>query len=168
MWRGISNLIDQIKTCESVGATSAALAMSYICLDTMAFLSLPGDRETQGRTDFVEWVDTYLKAHPEQPYQYQGLDVYGARCAMLHAFGSEVDFHARFPDTKIFGYNDGGKHILNPEIDPRLVLIGTASFFNDVISAVESFMELCVQNGDMRSLIERRLPRILAVIPIPK
>lgn len=168
MWNGISGLIGQIQTCEAVGATSAALAMSYICIDTMSFLSLPDDRETQGRADFVAWVDTYLKGHADQTYQYQGLDVYGARCAMLHAFGSEVDFHERFPNTKIFGYHDGGRHTFDPAIDQRLVLIGTASFFNDVITAVGEFMEACQQNEDLRLRVERRLPRVLAIFPVPK
>jgi hypothetical protein len=166
MWKGISGLIGQIKTCEAIGATSAALAMSYICLDTMTFLSLPNDRETQRRADFVAWVDAYLKGHPEQVYQYQGLDVYGARCAMLHAFGSEVNFHNQFPNAKIFGYNDGGRHIYNPTIDPRLVLIGTASFFDDVIKAVVAFMAVCQQNEDLRESVERRLPKVLATFPI--
>ena len=168
MWKGISGLISQIQTCEAAGATSAGLAMSYICLDTMTFLSLPNDRETQGRADFVAWVDTYLKAHPDQTYQYQGLDVYGARCAMLHAFGSEVNFHTQFPNAKIFGYNDGGRHIFDPAIDPRLVLIGTASFFDDVIKAVGGFMTVCQQNDELRARVERRLPRVLATFPVPK
>jgi hypothetical protein len=38
-----------------------------------------------------------LKGHEDQPYKYRGLDVYGARCAVLHAFGTEVDFHNKTP-----------------------------------------------------------------------
>ncbi len=140
--------------------------MSYVCIDTMAFLSLPVEKESQGRTDFISWVDTYLKGHETQPYQYRGLDVYGARCAVLHAFGAEADFHQKYPDAKKFGYHDGGKHAYDPNIDKKLVIIGTASFLNDVVRAVGAFMEECENNAALRQRVEARLPKVLANFPI--
>lgn len=102
MWEGISGLVAEIKRCEAAGATTAAVSMAFICIDTMAFLALPAGKDKQARTDFITWVDTYLKGHEDQPYQYRGIDVYGARCALLHAFGSEADYHQRYPDVKKF------------------------------------------------------------------
>jgi hypothetical protein len=43
----------------------------------------------QSSPDFKEWVDTYLKTHPEQPYHYRGKDVYAARCKL---FGTVLFF----------------------------------------------------------------------------
>jgi hypothetical protein len=166
MWDGIKALVAEIKTCEQVGATASAVAMAYICIDTMAFLSLPVDRVTQGRADFIEWVDAYLKGEPEQPYQYRGIDVYGARCAVLHAFGSDVDFHEKNVDTKKFGYHDGGKHAYDSTVDDRLVIIGTASFINDVLHAVTAFMDACQADPGLRKRVETRLPKVLATFPI--
>jgi hypothetical protein len=136
MWGSVRGLINEITQCEAAGATTAAIAMAFVCIDTMTFLALPAGRDTQGRSDFIGWVDTFLKAVPEQPYQYRGLDVYGARCALLHAFGSESDYHVKYPEAKLFGYHDGGKHAVDPQVSKRLVLIGTASFLNDVKIAV--------------------------------
>ena len=110
MWDAINGLIDEIKLCERAGATSSAVVMAFVCMDTMAYLSLPADREKQSKADFIAWVNSYLKGHEDQPYQYRGLDVYGARCSMLHAFGSDSDFHETNRDAKRFGYHDGGKH----------------------------------------------------------
>ena len=53
--------------------------------------------------------------------------MYGARRALLHAFGSKVDFHEKYPEAEKFGYHDGGKHAYDPAQDERLVIIGTAS-----------------------------------------
>ena len=166
MWSAIRGLIEEIKKCQTSGSTTAAIAMAYICIDTMAFLSLPTGRESQGRGDFVNWVDMYLKGAPEQPYQYRGIDVYGARCAVLHAFGSDTDFHQQNPDSKIFGYHDGGMHALNPNVSERLVIIGTATMLNDVIIAVGTFIEACKADMDIRTRVESRLPKILANFPI--
>lgn len=166
MWKAIGGLIEEIKRSEVAGATTAALAMSFICIDTMSFLSLPLDRSKQGRADFIAWVDTYLKGHKDQPYQYRGLDVYGARCALLHAFGSETDYHQQFPDAKHFGYHDGGKHAYDPAQNERLVLIGTASFLNDVIHAVGEFMEACKADPTLRGRVETKLPSVLQTFPL--
>lgn len=166
MWDGVKGLIAEIKTCEKAGATTSAVAMAFVCIDTMTFLALPAGRETQGNADFIAWVDQHLKGHADQPYQYRGLDVYGARCAVLHAFGSESDFHEKNKDAKKFGYHDGGKHGYDPAVDERLVLIGTASFLNDVVHAVSSFLDACKSDADLRARVEARLPRVLASFPI--
>jgi hypothetical protein len=166
MWAGVNGLIQEIKKCEVAGATTSSLAMAYICIDTMAYLASSAEREVHNRTDFINWVDTYLKGLPQQPYQYNGMDVYGARCALLHAFSSEVNFHQANLDTKIFGYHDGGLHILNHEVSERLILIGTASFINDVVLAVSAFMEASQLCPDLRARVEARLPKVLANFPI--
>ncbi len=166
MWNAIKGLVVEIKTCEKAGATTSAVAMAFVCIDTMAYLSLPADRETQGKGDFIAWVDAHLKGHADQPYQYRGLDVYGARCAVLHAFGSESDFHEKNKDAKKFGYHDGGKHGYDPKVDERLVIIGTASFLNDVVHAVTSFFDVCKNDADLRARVEKRLPKVLASFPI--
>jgi len=36
MWGAIKGLIDEIKTCEKAGATKSAVAMAFVCMDTMA------------------------------------------------------------------------------------------------------------------------------------
>lgn len=166
MWKGISGLLAEIKRCEAAGATTAAVAMAFVCIDTMSFLALPEGRDKQGRTDFITWVDTYLRGHEDQPYQYRGIDVYGARCALLHAFGSEVDFHQQYPDAKKFGYHDGGKHAYGPAQDEHLVIIGTASFLNDVVHALGEFLEACKANAELRTRVESRLPKVLATFPV--
>lgn len=165
MWGGVKALLAEIKKCEEAGATTAAVAMAYISIDTMAFLALPAGKEVQGKSDFITWVDKYLTGHHDQPYQYRGLDVYGARCALLHAFGSEADFHDKNPDAKKYGYHDGGKHAYDPNINDHLVLIGTASLINDVLIAIEKFIETCKADSDLRQRVEGRLTKVLATFP---
>src|SRR5262249_57578437 len=105
-WEGIGGRGRELKGCEAAGATAAAVVMAYVCIDAMAYLSMPADKSEQTRQDFIAWVDGYLKAHPDQPYQYQGLDVYAARCAVLHAFGSEAALHRSDPHIRLFRYHD--------------------------------------------------------------
>jgi hypothetical protein len=166
-WKSITGLVTELKRCDQCGITTASVAMAYICIDALANLARPIDKQKVTRTDFKEWVDTYLKAHPEQPYQYRGKDVYAARCAFLHTYGAEAELHDEDPDTIKFAYHDGGKHQYDPNVEPRLVLIGTKSFINDVVIAVETFLRKCQSDEVLRQRVESRLVKVLQVVPYP-
>jgi hypothetical protein len=162
---GLANLVSEIKKCENAGAITAALAMSFICIDAAVYLGLPEGREKQGRSDFIDWVDRHLKADPRQIYTYRGIDVYGARCAVLHSFSSESDFHLANPQAKIYGYHDGGMHAVDSNIDDRVVLVGIPSFIDDVVHAVVQFLEESQSDEGMKSRIESRTQQMLANHP---
>jgi len=166
-WQAIIYLVSELKRCDENGIITASLAMAYICIDALANLARPLNKQRVTRSDFKEWVDTYLKTHPEQPYHYRGKDVYAARCALLHTYGSEVELHEEDPDTIIFGYHNGGKHQYNPDINRGLAIIGTKSFINDVIIAAESFLENCRNDASLRHRVESRLNKFLKAFPYP-
>ena len=159
--------MSELKRCDECGITTAAVAMAYICIDTLANLARPADKEKVTRADFKGWVDANLKGHPEQPYQYRGKDVYAARCALLHKYCAEAELHIEDPDTKKYAYHDGGKHHYDPAVDPSLVLIGTRSFVNDVIIGVESFLKDCQSNPELRARVESRLDKVFQQMPLP-
>ena len=167
MWDSITGLAADIRKCESAGAMTAALALAYIGIDTMAFLAMPDGKPAQTKEDFIAWADAYLKSDPRHRYQYRGLDVYGARCAFLHSYGAQSDFHQRNPDAKFFAYHDGGLHMFDPKEHGRLVLIGTASFLNDVVIAMESFLNACRSDAALRARVEPRLARVFRIVSAP-
>ena len=167
MWNAVNGIVKEIKNCESAGATIAAVAMSYVCIDTMAYLSMPESQSEQTKQDYIDWVNEYLRGHPDQSYRYDGTDVYAARCALLHTFGAEAKLHREDSNIKKFGYHDGGKHGFDPEITPNLVMIGTASFLNDVVIAVEDFMKACQEDKELRKCVESRLPSVNQWFPFP-
>lgn len=167
MWNAIKDIIAEMKKCEAAGATMAAVTMAFVCIDTMAFLSMPENKSAQNRDDFITWVDTYLKGHTDQPYQYAGVDVYAARCSLLHTFGAEAEMHRSDTKIKKFGYHDGGLHAFNPEVSPNLVIIGTASFLNDVVFGVESFVRACKTDAELRARVETRLLKVHKMMPFP-
>jgi hypothetical protein len=166
-WKSIIDLVSELKRCDEYGITTASLAMAYICIDTIANLARPINKPKVTRADFIEFVDTYLKAHPDQPYQYRGKDVYAARCAFLHTYGSEAALHEEDSDTLKFVYHDGGKHQYKPSVEPSLVVIGTKSFINDVIIAVDLFLKKCQSDVSLQQRVESRLVKVLQIMPYP-
>jgi len=162
LWDGPVQMGKELKRTHSAGLLSAALTFAYVCIDTMSYLSLPSEKSQQDRSDFMAWVDTYLKGEPSQPYQYRGLDVYAARCAILHAFSSDAELHRKDPGVRRFGYHDGGGHVSHP----HLVLIGIASFVNDIVAAIEAFLAACLDDAALRARVEPRLVKVLQTFPI--
>jgi hypothetical protein len=166
-WQSILGLVSELKKCDEQNITTASLAMSFICIDTLASLGRPADKNKVTRSDFKDWVDTYLVADQDQPYKYRGKDIYAARCAFLHTYGSKADLHDQDTDTIMFAYHDGGKHEYKPEIEKSLVLIGVKSFVNDVVIAVESFLKHCSDDLELRNRVQERLPHVLNTVPFP-
>lgn len=165
-WAAVSGLVAEIHREEGASHLMAGLALSFICLDAMAYLSRPAVQAAHTRAEFIAWVDTYLKGHQDHQYQYRGLDVYAARCAVLHTYGSEAALHRADPSIKLFGYHNGGRHMHDPNENSRLVLIGLLSFLNDVRIAVGEFMKDCAANPALRELVEPRLGGLLTHLPL--
>ncbi len=159
-WQFIVSLVSELKRCDEHDITTASIALAFICIDALANLSMPIGKQKVTRVDFKEWVDKYLKAHPDQPYQYRGKDVYAARCAFLHTYGAEAVLHKEDPDIIKFIYNNGGKHLYNPNVDPQLVIIGTKSFINDVIIGVDQFLGECQRDQSLKQRVESRLDSV--------
>jgi len=162
LWDGLVQMGKELKRTQAAGLLSAALTFAYVCIDTMSYLSLPSEKSQQDRSDFMAWVDTYLKGDPSQSYEYRGLDVYAARCAVLHAFSAEAELHRKDPGVRVFGYHDGHHHVSHP----HLVVIGIASFVNDIVGAIEAFLAACQDDADLRARAEPRLGKVLHTFPI--
>ena len=162
-------MVQEIKKCENAGAWNACIMQVYVYIDALAFLGMPSNCQTNTRSHYIAWVDKYLKGNKEQTYQYRGKDLYGARCAILHQFSSEGDYHSKNTDTLVFGYHNGGRHVFNPSINENLVMIGIPSLVDDFISAIELFLgDIQIRVGDKneQEILQIRMDKILGTIPI--
>lgn len=163
----LADLIREIKKCEAAGAIMASVTMCYVCIDTLAYLSMPLDQKNTKKKNFIEWVDTYLKPYSDQPYKYRGIDVYAARCAVLHTYGAEAKIHRQDSSVRMFGYTDGGRHLTSPEGSERLVIIGVPSLINDLVIGIEKFLAAAMDDESLRACLESRINSIHAHSPFP-
>lgn len=76
--RGISVALDN-------KCYGSSVVLIYAGIDAMAFLSMPDKQEDVTRKDFVDWVDAFLKFNSAN--EVSGLELYGARCGMVHNYG---------------------------------------------------------------------------------
>lgn len=163
---GVMGLLDKIRKCQDAGATASAAIMVYIGIDAMAFLSMPAGQAAQRGQDFIAWVNQYMRAAPESTYQYDGRDVWGARCAMVHTYSIEANYHQQNPGVKRFGYHDGGQHAYDPQIDASLVIIGINSLVHDFGGAVQRFVQAMIVDVPLRERVAARIPQIVQSLPL--
>ena len=162
-YQPILELYREIAKAQDADALIAALAMVFVGIDTMAWLSLPVGSNSVKRDDFCSWVDNYLKTDADQPYQYVGIDVYAARCAMLHSYGSLSDLHKKPNPPKTFGYLDNGPHRADGS---PLVLISIAVLIRDFGSALNAFLQSALHDTDLKARIDSRIEALVATMPV--
>jgi hypothetical protein len=152
-------ILDEIRRASDAGATVAALAMVYVAVDTMAWLACPIGRQSQTRGDFIGWVDKYLTAEATSEYRYEGIDLYAARCAVLHTYGSEAALHGGPTPPRKFGYTDNGPH--KKDDVQRFVLISVAVLIRDFSEAMLKFMRETSTDPELKRRVDSRVGSLL-------
>lgn len=159
----IFDLYQEASKAQDAGALVAALSMVFVGIDTLAWLSLPLGRNSVRREDFCTWADTYLQADAQQPYQYVGIDIYAARCAMLHHYGIDADLHNGPNPPKKFGYLDNGPHKADGS---DLVLISLAVLIHDFGTGIGSFIQAARRDADLKVRIDSRVLQLVCTSSI--
>ena len=72
---------------------SRAMILVYSGIDAFAWLNRPGNIEDVRRTDFEQWVDTYLL--PDSGLNCSSSDLYAARCGLVHSKYQRVETEQR-------------------------------------------------------------------------
>ena len=129
------------------GFPTASVILTYLAIDAMASLIMPEDQNEVRREDFINWVEKYIKTKNQQ-YQYQGIDLWGARCGLVHRY-SPISSLSESGECKQFKYHDGYGHAYDSSVDENLVSISAPDLVHDFYKAMQIFLNqkrgfLCV------------------------
>jgi len=94
------HLISSIELCLKNKFTAPSLMLTYATIDIMAWLDRDENHEDVTRSDFIKWVETYLLLN----YQLSctAIDLYAARCSLIHSYTSESRLSREGGATEIF------------------------------------------------------------------
>jgi len=117
----------------------AALILIYSGIDTMAYLNMPADQDDVQREDFVEWAEKYVHFPCQQ--QVTGLELYGARCGLLHSH-STASRLSRENKVRQIGYVDKGipEVQFNPSVSKELVMVSVTALADAFFRGVDKFL----------------------------
>jgi hypothetical protein len=85
----------------------------------------------------------------------EGIDVYAARCAVLHSYGSVAAVHSSAHPPRKFGYADNGPH--RTDEAERFVLVSIAVLTRDLGRAMEAFMSTARSDPELKRRIDSRV-----------
>jgi len=154
-----------IRVCIDNDCHGSAVVLIYSGIDTKAFLGMPADKENVSRSDFVNWAETYI--HFRCIEQLTGLDLYGARCGMLHNF-SAISKLSRDGKCRNIGYVDDCEPevIVNPSVSKNLVLVSIKGLAEAFFSGVDKFLINTFSDSVKAKLAESRFPKLVHCLPV--
>jgi hypothetical protein len=158
---------NDIHVCLKNNAPTGAIILTYCAIDAMAYLSMPAGKQKVGRSDFKNWVEKYMKTDPEQSYQYDKEDLYGARCGIVHTYAAESDV-SKSNKCRIIVYKPNClEHFYEPEKNSDLVVLGINLFIRDFYDAIDRFLSDILNDESLRKLVEERLPNLFHIKKLP-
>jgi len=159
----IECIVNDIHVCLKNNAPTGAVLLTYCAIDAMVFLSMSLSKTKVSRTDYIAWVDKYMKTDMTQSYQYRGIDLYGARCGIAHNYGVESDL-SREGKCKVFAYKPNSlRHFHDPVKHPEMVVLGVDLFIRDFYKSVEQFLADIEKDNELRRRVESRLPKLFRI-----
>jgi hypothetical protein len=142
----------------------AAVILTYAGIDAMAFIGLPAKQDDVTRREFVAWAERYVRF--SGPEQLSGLELYGARCAMLHNY-SLYSSLTRSGKCRTLGYMDRAEPPLRsmPEKHPHLVLVSVPGLAEAFLHGIDRFLVDVFANPESASVAETRFKKLVHQIP---
>ncbi len=136
-------------------------------IDAMAYLEMPAGRDDVTRSDFVRWVERYIKFPCDE--QLTGLDLYGARCAMLHNYGTASDLSRKGKCRQVIYMDKSVPEIrYNPKVSQDVVLVSVPALADAFFSGVDKFLIDLFADQIKAPIAEHRLKKLIQAIPFEK
>jgi hypothetical protein len=142
----------------------AAIILILSGIDTMAYLNMPDKQENVERNDFVKWVEKYIKFPCEE--QLTGLDLYGARCAMLHTLGVRSRLSKK-GKCRIIAYKNRGVPEIqfNPTISKEMVVVSIEGLRDAFFKGINTFLIDIFKDKYKAPIAEERLKEFVHTLP---
>ena len=143
----------------------AAVILLYSGIDTMAYLDIPAGQEDVTRTDFVRWAERYIRFPCAE--QLTGLELYGARCGMLHSYSVASNL-SRQGRCRQIGYMDKSVPEVrsNPAVATDLVLVSVPGLAEAFFDGVDTFLIDVFSDIKKAPIVEERLRKLVHRVPI--
>lgn len=148
------------------------LIVVFSSIDTMGLLDAPPHQVSATGASFKAWVRSYLT--PDPRVEFTDVDLWGARCAVLHTFTTESDL-SKAGSAKELQYYGGDKATRDAQkFDTLMRTIHGGSHLpvhlDDLIeaflAAFKSFIRMLDANCKADPAYEARLSKVLQVMPM--
>ena len=166
--RNVGELLTDIEGCFQSKFITPGLVLLYASIDIMASLHRPESHPDVTRSDFIEWVNDYLL--PNQNLACTAMDLYAARCSLIHSYSSESRLSREGNAKPIFyAWGTGPTEYLENLIDtvgnsPRVAL-HVEQLLDAFRTGVERFQQRLHGDPNMSALVKDRTEKFFINMP---
>lgn len=156
--------------CIRQGAVLPSLILVYSAIDAVAWLGRR-DLHPEVRAVFTEWVDRWLL--PASPLPCSALELYAARCGVLHTFTSQSELATRGKVRRI-AYTWGGVSVtdlqrkLDAEEPRAAVAVDIDALYNGLRLGTAQFFEDALTDSELSAAVEAKSRLYFASIRVEK
>lgn len=161
----IDKLVEAVRYCREANLILPALCLMFIAVDTLGSLIRPRDKPAQDREDFLLWVEKFLLPGSELPCS--ALDLYGARCSLLHAYSASSRLAREGRAKKLcWAWGDTTTQQMQALADGskdagNLIAVHIDDLFESFFLGKRRFHEAIAANPALEALVEERATSIL-------
>lgn len=165
----LNGIIKDVNDAWDRKSCRATLILLYTGIDAMAHLTMPAGKDKVTRADFVAWVEKYLQfrgADKNPTLTLPGIELYAARCALLHTYSSEADLHKEGKVKRQIGYGDE----FLPEVAEKaeikhLVMVSIRGLVDAFARGIAATLQDIKSNEPRSKLFSERLDKMVHELP---
>lgn len=147
----------------------ATLILVYSGIDAMAHLTMPAGKDKVTRADFIAWAEKYLQfrdADKNPTLTLPGIELYAARCALVHTYSSEADLHKEGKAKRQIGYGDEFLPEVAEKADvEHLVMVSIRGLVHAFARGVAATLQDIKGDEPRRKVFAERLDKMVHELP---
>lgn len=142
----------------------SAVTLCYATIDAVSALSRPENQRDTNRTIFVDWINSYLL--PATGLDCVAIDLYGARCGVLHTYRPDSGLSAAAEARPIFyQWRDGPPAAYERNLPANAVVVNVESLVQAVRTGAEKFAAAERANRQLSERIAHHMGDLLCYVP---
>jgi hypothetical protein len=159
----VNGIAMELRKVLEMGLFRATLILLYSGIDQVSYLAMPVGNSGATRKDFANWVESRMGLQG----LVTGEELYAARCAMLHKYGTEAQLHVNGKVTRQIGIVvNGQKNVYAHSSVPHLVCVEINYLVDAFIRGVLSFVkDLEYADRAYQNQVNARLHDMMGVTP---
>ena len=169
LYKNLEETAFVISKCLKSKFLNPSLILIYSTIDLLAWLNCPESKLDVQRSDFTSWVDKYLL--PESSLRCTSLELYAARCGIVHCHSAESRL-TRTGEARKICYTTGpaDEQILQGKIDrigsgDEAVAVNAGKLFNSLLNGIQQFSASLLKDPDLSKRAKRRTEQFFTSIP---
>jgi len=138
--------------------------LAYAMIDIMAWLDRDVKHKDVQQDDFIKWVETYLL--PNSQLSCTAIDLYAARCSLLHSYSAESRLSRQGRASEIFyAWGVADEQDLQKLIDLEGSRDAKAVQVEELLVALKRGIEQFIPNARHNQLVIDRADKFFSNMP---